>query len=229
MSGVCQATFECVHVSVTQTSCPRMSIHAECANACARMYVWLCDSRWVGGGEAGICVRVCVPMSLEVPGESLGRQTAGLSEHIPVCVPLPGREWAGVEATGRGTLSAHRPLAAAAGPGRLGAEPRAPSCPPPAALPPPPHLQSAVEIKADRGGGGAGRASVARLTAHVSSWLPSPRHPPRKQKPPAAHHEAALRAARAPLVTRPARAAPWAPRSAPALAARGRRPPHLSW
>ena len=31
-------------------------------------------------------------MSLEVPGESLRRQTAGLSGCIPAYAPLPGRE-----------------------------------------------------------------------------------------------------------------------------------------
>lgn len=102
MPGGCQATFACVHVGVTQTSCLRMSIHTECANVCARMYVRPCDWRWVGGGGAGICVRACVSACAHVsggPGESLRRQTAGLSGCIPAYAPLPGREWAGVDAS----------------------------------------------------------------------------------------------------------------------------------
>lgn len=63
--------------------------------------------RVTGGGldedeQASVCVHVlsaCAHVSLEVPGESLGRQTAGLSERIPPCAPLPGREWAGVPAS----------------------------------------------------------------------------------------------------------------------------------
>ena len=126
-------------------------------------------------------------------------------------------------------LSAYRPSARrpAAGPGRRGAEPRAPSCPP-AALPPPPSKCCRNKSRGAAAEGGRGSRSERKaagpappghaaaqvyLPAAVAPTPAGPRHPPGEQKRPDAHHAAARRAARGPLVTPSARAGSFGPRS----------------
>lgn len=161
------------------------------------------------------CVRVLSACAhvLEVPGRVLEDRPAAflsLSHRVRPCHGGSGLEcWQ----QGRGALSAHCPPAASGWTRGGWARAPAPSCTPPpptqrTRLPLSPKVMSNKSSLPRRGQGGPSRAgSPPRLLQ--AAVAPSSSTP--QTKPPAAHHEAALRAARAPLVTRPARAAPGRP------------------